>query len=73
MSCVLDVTRFHAHLMSRYFTLITDHKTLLGLLNENKPIPSHMSAHIQKWDLTLAAYEYTFVSSEPTHMEMKMY
>ena len=48
LSCVLDVTRFHAYLMSRYFTLITDHKTLLVLLNEHKPIPSHMSAHLQK-------------------------
>ena len=62
LSCVFGVTRFHAYLMGRHFTLITDHKPLLGLLNEHKPIPSHASARIQRWALTLAAYEYTLVS-----------
>ena len=62
LSCVFGVTKFHAYLMGRHFTLITDHKPLLGLLNENKPIPSHASARIQRWALTLAAYEYALVS-----------
>ena len=62
LSCVFGVTKFHAYLMGRHFTLITDHKPLLGLLNENKPIPSHASARIQRWAFTLAAYEYALVS-----------
>ena len=62
LSCVFGVARFHAYLMGRHFTLITDHKPLLCLLNEHKPIPSHVSACIQRWALTLAAYEYTLVS-----------
>ena len=56
LSCVFGVTRFHAYLMGRHFTLITDHKPLLSLLNEHKPIPSYVSACIQRWALTLAAY-----------------
>ena len=48
--------------MGRHFELITDHKPLLSLFNEHKAIPSHASAHIQRWALTLAAYEYTLVS-----------
>ena len=70
LSCIFGITRYHAYLIGRYFTLITDHKPLLSLLNEHKPIPSHASAHIQRWALTLAAYEYTLVSS---HMEMQMH
>ena len=62
LSCVFGVTRFHAYLMGRHFTLITDHKPLLTLLNESKAIPSHASARIQRWALTLAAYEYTLVT-----------
>ena len=52
-SYVFGVTRFHAYLMGRHFTLITDHKPLLGLLNEKKPIPSHISVRIQRRALTL--------------------
>ena len=40
--------------------MITDHKPLLGLLGEIKVIPTQASARIQRWALTLAAYEYTF-------------
>ena len=62
LACVFGVTRFHAYLMGRHFELITDHKPLLSLFNEHKAIPSHASARIQRWALTLAAYEYTLVS-----------
>ena len=48
--------------MGRHFELITDHRPLLSLFNEHKAIPSHASAHIQRWTLTVAAYEYTLVS-----------
>ena len=62
LSCVFGITRFHAYLMGRHFTLITDHEPLLSLLNESKAIHSHASACIQRWSLTLAAYEYTLVT-----------
>ena len=52
----------HIYLMGRHFTLITDHKPLLTLLNEGKTIPSHASARIQRWALTLTAYEDTLVT-----------
>ena len=48
------------YLYGHKFTLITDHKPLLGLLGEIKAIPTQASARIQRWALTLAAYEYTF-------------
>lgn len=55
--CVFGVTRFHAYLLGQYFTLIMDHKPLLSLLSVHKAVPIHASACIQRWALTLAAYE----------------
>ena len=60
LACIFGVKRFHSNLYGHKFTLITDHKPLLGLLGEIKAIPTQASARIQRWALTLAAYEYTF-------------
>ena len=66
LSCVFGVRRFHAYLLGRHFFLITDHKPLVSLFQEHKAIPSHASARIQRWALTLAAYEYTFTTRSTT-------
>ena len=58
LSCVFGVKKFHNYLYGHSFTLITDHKPLLGLLKEHQAIPAHASAQIQRWALTLASYEY---------------
>ena len=50
--------KFHTYLYSRAFSLITDHKPLITLLNEKKAIPPQASGRIQRWALTLSAYEY---------------
>ena len=46
LSCVFGVQRFHAYLIGRHFSLITNHKPLLSLFQEHKSIPSHASARI---------------------------
>ena len=66
LSCVFGVRRFHAYLLGIHFSLITDHKPLVSLFQEHKAIPSHASARIQRWALTLAAYEYTFTTRSTT-------
>ena len=38
----------------------------MSLFQEHKAIPSHASACIQMWALTLAAYEYTFTTRSTT-------
>ena len=58
LALIYGVRKFHNFLFGR-FTLCTDHKPLQSLLNESKPIPCMASAHIQRWALTLASYEYT--------------
>ena len=59
LALIYGVRKFHNYLFGRTFTLFTDHKPLQSLLNESKPIPCMASAHIKRWALTLALYEYT--------------
>ena len=58
LAMVFAVTRFHKYLYGRSFTLQTDHKPLLGLFHEDRPIPPMASGQIQLWALTMANYEY---------------
>lgn len=43
------------------FIIQTDHKPLEGLLNEKKGVPQQTAPRVQRWALTLAAYEYRIV------------
>ena len=58
LACIFAVKRFHSYLYGREFTLTTDHKPLLTLLGEHKPISHQASARIQRWALILSAYKY---------------
>ena len=59
LSCVVGVTRFHSYLWGHHFVLQTDHKPLLTLFNEDKPIPQQAANRIQRWAWKLASYEYS--------------
>ena len=58
LACIFAVKRFHSYICGREFTLTTDHKPLLTLLGEHKPISHQASARIQRWALILSAYKY---------------
>ena len=47
LSCVFGAKKFHTYLYGHSFTLITEHKPLLGLFKEQQTIPAHASAYIQ--------------------------
>ena len=69
LACVYGVKKFHCYLYGRKFTLQTDHKPLLTLFNGSHPVSIQSSARIQRWALTLAAYEYEFsYKSAKNHM-----
>ena len=56
--CVYGVKKFHCYLYGCHFSLISDHKPLLSLLNGSRAVSAQASARIQHWALTLASYEY---------------
>ena len=58
LAVVFAVKKFHQYLFGHQFEVYTDHKPLLGLFKEDRQIPPMAAARIQRWALTLAAYEY---------------
>ena len=58
LSLVFGVKRFYPYLFGHSFTLVTDHKPLLGLLDGRKPISPQASARVRRWSLYLSMFEY---------------
>lgn len=58
LAVVFAVKKFHQFLFGRHFKIYTDHKPLLGLLNPERATPLMASSRMQRWALTLLAYEY---------------
>ena len=58
LAIVYEIKKFHQYLFGRSFTICSDHKLLQHIFSETYPIPSLASAHLQRWALTLSAYNY---------------
>ena len=58
LALVFAVKKFHHYLYGHHFTMLTDHKPLLGLFSETKGIPDRAAARITRWALLLAGYNY---------------
>ena len=58
LAIVFGVKRFHQYLYGRTFSIQSDHKPLQYLLGETREIPAMASARVQRWALTLSAYDY---------------
>ncbi|XP_026563421.1 uncharacterized protein K02A2.6-like, partial [Pseudonaja textilis] len=58
LAIVAGVKRFHEYLYGRDFSIITDHKPLLGILAGNKATPNILSPRMTRWSEFLAAYSY---------------
>ena len=58
LALVFGVKRFHRYLYGRHFTLITDHKPLTTILGPYHAIPTLAAACLQRWAITLSAYNY---------------
>ena len=64
LAIVFGVRKFHQYLLGRHFTILSDHKPLEHLFSETRPVPAMASARIQRWALTLSAYDYS-ISYKP--------
>ena len=58
LSIIFGLKKFHKYLHGRSFKIITDHKPLLGLFGD-KPTSPLASARMARWQMVLAAYDYT--------------
>ena len=59
LAIVFGVQKFHHYLFGRTFEILSDHKPLQHLFSESRPVPAMASARLQRWALTLSAYNYT--------------
>ena len=58
LAVVYAVKKLHQYIYGRKFEVVTDHKPLLGLLGEHKPVSTTAAARVQRWALLLSAYDY---------------
>ena len=59
LAIIFGVKKFHYYLYGRPFVIESDHQPLSYLFNEKKGISQTASSRIQRWALTLSAYQYT--------------
>ena len=61
LAIAFGIKKFHKYVFGRKFTIVTDHKPLLGLLGERKCIPAMTSPRLQRFALTLSGYDYNLI------------
>ena len=59
LAIVYGVKKFHQYLYGRKFTIFSDHQPLKYLFSESHQTSMMASSRIQRWALTLSAYDYT--------------
>ena len=59
LALVFGVRRFHQYLYGRSFILVTDHRPLCKIFGSKESTPTMAAARMQRWALTLSAYQYT--------------
>ena len=69
LALVFGVRRFHQYLYGRPFVLVTDHRPLCKIFESKQGILPMAAAWMQRWALTLSAYQYTieFINGTANH------
>ena len=68
LAIVFAVKKFHRYLLGRHFLIESDYQPLQSLLGETHRIPPVASARIQRWALTLSAYNYSIRYKAGRHL-----
>ena len=58
LAIICAVQRFYQYIYGRKIKIMTDHKPLIGLFGKNKVIPHMASSRMQRWCLSMSAYDY---------------
>ncbi|CAI6343879.1 unnamed protein product [Macrosiphum euphorbiae] len=58
LAVVWGVTKNYQYLKGREFTIKSDHKPLMTLLDEDKVIPKMASGRVQRWEFFLSGFKY---------------
>ncbi|XP_043063528.1 uncharacterized protein K02A2.6-like [Drosophila ficusphila] len=66
VALVAGVKKFHNYLYGRKFTLITDHRPLLGIFSTEKPIPQIISNTMMRRAFFLRAYKFNLIHQPGT-------
>ena len=61
LAIIFSVKQFHQFLYGRSFVIKSDHKPLQYIFGHTHTVPPLASARIQRWALTLGAYNYTIM------------
>ena len=56
---IFGVKKFHQYIYGRRFVIKTDHKPLTHIFSESQAVPTMASGRIQRWAITLGAYDYS--------------
>ena len=59
LSIIYGLKKCHQFVYGRHVTIVADHKPLIILFGEHKPVPQMVSSCIKRWALTLSSYNYT--------------
>ena len=58
LAVIAGLAKFNFYLAGREFTIRTDHKPLLGMLGENKPLSPMASPRVTRWAMLLSGFKY---------------
>ena len=58
VAIIFGVIKYHQYVYGRQFVIKTDHKPLTHIFSESKAVPTMASGRIQRWAITLGAYDY---------------
>lgn len=67
LAIIFGVTKFHQYLYGRHFELVTDHQALTTIFHPFKKLPIMTLHRLQRWAITLQAYEYSIKYKTTSH------
>ena len=59
LAVIYGIKKFHQYVYGRHFQIVTGHKPITTLFSESKGMTTMASNRIQRWSLSLSAYDYT--------------